>query len=89
MTIDRFAWLLLLLPLTVYAGCHSPDFGRPNWRHPGRIEDQQSRAAVFDPFPDNDGGPEVEGGRPPTYTTPPPDWQRSRNFREGTWRVTP
>lgn len=36
----------------------------------GSIEDQKSRAVVYDPYPMNDTGPEIVGGRPRGFTNP-------------------
>lgn len=75
--------LLGFLALLAAGGCAS--IARPDYGHPGPAELQQQRAAVYDPFPDNDGAPTVEGGRPPAYDAPPPDFIRSRNYQEGFW----
>ena len=49
------------------SGCHlRPDF----WSPPGNLETQRSRAAVFDPFPDNDAGPSLYGNRPQGFSSP-------------------
>jgi len=89
MSFRQIMGLLCTAGVAIICGCRSPDFARPNWHHPGSMNEQQARAAIFDPFPDNDGGPKVEGGRPPTYSTPPSDVKRSQAFREGVWRVQP
>lgn len=44
----------------------------PNLAHPGTEEYQQARAKVFEPYPDNDMGPPVVGGRPREYQDPRP-----------------
>lgn len=51
------------------AGCRGA--GRPNWFHPGPAEYQQSRAQLFDPYPENEPGPRIVGGRPMEYDKPP------------------
>jgi hypothetical protein len=43
---------------------------RPNFGSPGTIGMQRSRAVLFDPFPKNDLGPPVVGGRPREFDTP-------------------
>lgn len=52
------------------AGCAS----RPGWglrgMGQGTTERQKSRAAVHDPYPLNDIGPEVVGGRPREFYNP-------------------
>lgn len=56
--------------LTSFAGCASRPRG---WGLPGgqgTVERQKSRAVVHDPYPLNDIGPEVVGGRPREYSNP-------------------
>lgn len=51
------------------AGCA----GRPGWGFSwgqGTIDRQKARAVVHDPYPLNDIGPEVVGGRPREYINP-------------------
>jgi hypothetical protein len=57
-------------------GCAS--LGTPNWRHPGTAQSQQMRAHQFDPYPEDDLGPPVEGARPMEFLHPPWDIQRAR-----------
>ncbi len=56
--------LLLLLP--VCGGCLST----PNVVHPGTEAYQQARARVFEPYPENEPGPPIVGGRPREYQNP-------------------
>jgi len=56
------------LLLTATAGC--PNLARPNLACPGRIELQQARAQQYDPYPENEPGPKIEGGRPREYVKP-------------------
>ena len=66
---------LLLVGL---AGCAS----RPGWGFPGgqgTIERQKARAVVHDPYPLNDIGPEVGGGRPREFYNPQPEAVRQHN----------
>jgi len=51
------------------AGCRSTT--PPNWLHPGPAEYQQSQAQRFDPYPQNEPGPKIMGGRPLEYDKPP------------------
>ncbi len=44
----------------------------------GSIEKQRFSSTVFDPYTDNDIGPEVVGGRPKDFQKPLPDSDRSR-----------
>jgi hypothetical protein len=50
----------------------------PNFFNPGPARDQQMRAQRFDPYPENDVGPEVVGGRPLGYQKPIPEPSRAR-----------
>ncbi len=62
--------LTLSILLVGFAGCASRPGG---WGMPwgqGSTERQKSRAVVHDPFPLNDIGPEVVGGRPREYSNP-------------------
>ena len=47
-----------------------PNIVRPNWGAPGTMKQQQARAAVFDPFADNNAAPEIVGGRPREFDKP-------------------
>ncbi len=42
----------------------------PNWNNPGSLAQQQQRANVFDPFANNEVGPEIVGGRPRDFQKP-------------------
>ena len=55
------AGLLLLV-----SGCHL----RPNFGPPGTIGMQRDRAVLHDPFPSNDLGPTIVGGRPKGFDIP-------------------
>ena len=48
------------------SGCHM----RPDWGPPGTIGDQRARAVVHDPFPRDDLGPPIDGGRPKGFDQP-------------------
>jgi hypothetical protein len=48
----------------------------------GTIEKQRFSSTVFDPYTDNDIGPEVVGGRPKDFQKPLPDSDRSRLLRK-------
>lgn len=55
--------------------------GRSRWGLPwgqGSTDRQKARAAVHDPFPLNDIGPEVIGGRPREYYNPEPEAARNQ-----------
>ena len=51
----------------------------PNARNRAWLEKAERDQAVrFDPYPDNDIGPKVDGGRPPGYGQQLPETVRSR-----------
>jgi hypothetical protein len=58
------------------AGCETT--GKPNWMHPGSAQQQQARAVQFDPYPENEPGPKMEGVRPREYEKPIPEVDRAR-----------
>ena len=58
-------WSILLM-VVVATGCNL----RPNFGPPGTIGLQRSRAVLHDPFPSNDLGPPVVGGRPLGFDRP-------------------
>jgi hypothetical protein len=83
----RGCWAAVLVAWVVFAaGC---GWARPRWLGgPGRIEQQQARAVVHDPFPDNQLGPEVVGGRPREYAQQVPQAVRSQPQGPlGNWSV--
>ncbi len=71
--------LTAAMMLTFITGCAN----RPHaWGFPGgqgTIERQKARAAVHDPYPLNDIGPEVVGGRPREFYNPQAEVVRQRN----------
>ncbi|MGN6544292.1 MAG: membrane or secreted protein [Aureliella sp.] len=69
--------LMLGLLTVLSTGCASRSGG---WGFPwgqGTIDRQNSRAVIHDPYPLNDIGPEVVGGRPRGYMNPLPEPKRS------------
>jgi hypothetical protein len=68
--------LIALAPL-VATGC--ADVAFPRLLHPGSEEYQQVRAERFDPYPLNDVGPPIVGGRPMAYDVPSPWAERVQN----------
>jgi len=83
----RFLRGLLLVGLAqmsmfaVFAGCKGSSAGVSRWGGSqygqGSIERQKNRAVTFDPFPLNDIGPPVVGGRPREFANPLPEAQRN------------
>ena len=61
--------------LIMTAGCHL----RPNFGPPGTIGMQRSRAVLHDPYPSDDLGPPVLGGRPRGFDRPQSE---ARNLQE-------
>jgi hypothetical protein len=65
----QFRWSLLAIAMgaVALAGC-SPEVHRyirfPDLFHPGPAAHQRAAAVEHDPFPENDIGPEIVGGRP-------------------------
>ncbi len=67
--------ILLLIALSVVlptCGC----LATPNIFQPGTEAHQQTRAQIFDPYPENEPGPPVVGGRPREYENPPAEVTR-------------
>ena len=56
----------LLLALVMTLGCNI----RPDVGPPGTVYDQRNRAVVHDPFPADNLGPAIEGGRPMGFGRP-------------------
>lgn len=77
----------VLLTLGGCAWFQHPDFHMPNWRRPGPAYYQQYQAVRHDPYPEDDLGPEIVGGRPRGYQKPPTEVTRARQDRPwGNWR---
>lgn len=69
--------VLMLGLVLLSSGCAS----RSGWGFPwgqGTVDRQNSRAVIHDPYPLNDIGPEVVGGRPRGYMNPLPEAKRSQ-----------
>lgn len=65
--------------LTAWAaiGC-GPHLRTPRWFDPGNAASQRYEAIYHDPYPLNDVGPEIVGGRPRGYQAPVPEVARGR-----------
>ena len=78
---QRASLVCLALGGTVGCAGRSPDqqatFGLPRL-FAGDSREQRERATQFDPYPDQDMGPEVVGGRPLDYNRQIPEVERSR-----------
>ncbi|MDY0169645.1 MAG: membrane or secreted protein [Thermoguttaceae bacterium] len=68
-------WLILV---GILPGCCG--LAPPNLHYPGTAGYQQARAQVFDPYPENEPGPAIEGGRPLEYERPIPEVDRARRL---------
>ena len=80
---SRCSALLLIVVLAVgFTGCN---VSRPRLRAPGTVQQQRANAMMFDPFTDEDAGPEVVGGRPKDFQKPLSDTERSRLFLNSYW----
>ena len=70
--------ILSCVLLVCFAGCAS----RPGWGFSwgqGTTDRQKARATVHDPYPLNDIGPEIDGGRPREFYNPQPEPVRQHN----------
>jgi len=80
------AVLALLLPLSA---CSSA-VRKPTLLHPGPAYFQRNNAQQFDPYPLNDLGPEIVGGRPREFQKPPSEVDRARQGQTiAPWRTAP
>ena len=68
-------WVVAAVLFMGMAGC---GVERPRLLHPGPAAYQQKKAERFDPYADNDIGPEVVGARPRDYQKPIPETSRAR-----------
>jgi hypothetical protein len=84
----RAAWAVFFAALlTVTAGCQ---VSLPRWLRPGTVDRQQDKAVLYDPYPDNELGPEIVGGRPREYQQQVPTSVRSQpRGPAGNWQLTP
>ena len=75
--------LLILAALGAPLVACSSAVRQPRLLHPGPASFQRYNATQFDPYPQNDMGPEMVGARPPDYALPPDEVKRSRQFLSG------
>ncbi len=75
----RPTWYLIVLGMVSLMGCIDPRNPTARWGAGGQgtIDRQKARAVLFDPFPLNDIGPEVVGGRPREFAQPLPEANRN------------
>jgi hypothetical protein len=81
----------LLASLTAAVGC-TPEAGRyihfPELYGPGTAQEQRAIGVVHDPYPLDDVGPPVTGGRPLAYEKPVPEVTRANMFDNARRRPT-
>lgn len=81
---------LYMLPCLAGLTACSSTVHKPTLLHPGPAPFQRNNAVQFDPYPLNDLGPEIVGGRPREFQKPTNEVTRAR---EGTtiapWRTAP
>lgn len=65
---------LTIVVAIVSTGCRST--GKPQFFGPGSSPYQQHQAQQFDPYPEPNVGPAVDGGRPEGYANPAPEPMR-------------
>ena len=66
----------LLAKAGTLAGCAQTS--RPKWLNPGSSERQAHQAERWDPYPEEDVGPEILGGRPKGFEHPVAEPRRAR-----------
>jgi hypothetical protein len=66
--------------LVAVAGCRS---NRSLLSPPGTVQQQRLNGTVHDPYPDDQAGPEVVGGRPRDYQRPWSEAHRSQSLWGG------
>lgn len=76
----RAKWLTgLIVPWFGVAGCTAPPpLDMPDIFDPGPAAYQQRRANRWDPFPETDSGPALDGARPREFVTSNPEPTRAR-----------
>ena len=87
----RLSGHTLVIGLVLFiAGCQGSQAGAQRWGGgvygQGNEERQKYRAASFDPYPLNDIGPEVVGGRPRGFMNPLPEANRNQIQSKATRR---
>jgi hypothetical protein len=74
------AKLFVLVMASVPLAACSPTIRWPRLVGPGPAPYQRAQAEVSDPFPINDMGPAIVGGRPREFDKPRDEVRRSRQF---------
>ncbi|MCA9235730.1 MAG: hypothetical protein KDA44_09670, partial [Planctomycetales bacterium] len=74
-------FLVALLGVSLLAGC-SPTIRYPHLIGPGPAPIQRANAEAFDPYPLQDLGPEIVGGRPRDFAVPVDPVRRANQYNE-------
>lgn len=81
--LTRWALALALLGgFVANSGCR----GVMAWSEPGTMQNQQNMASLFDPFPDNQMGPDTPELRPREFSRPWAEPRRAQYYSELTGR---
>jgi len=89
MTMRKFNRMAVSLSLFFLTACSSA-VRMPQLYHPGPAGIQRANAEQFDPYPQNDVGPEIVGGRPLDFQKPPDELRRVRQQQPlGPFRAGP
>jgi hypothetical protein len=67
-----------LMVVMTAVGCN---LAGPNFGPQGTFEYQRGQAVLHDPFPNNDAGPAVVGGRPRGYDRPLAEAENNQEYR--------
>ena len=67
-----------MVAILAQAGCQGTMFARP----PGSMQNQQNMASLFDPYPDNQMGPNTLELRPREFATPWSEPRRAQYYSE-------
>lgn len=83
----EFWKVVIVASLLAQLSACSPTIRYPRLASPGTAPLQRYNAEQFDPYPQNDMGPEIVGGRPLDYAVPVSEVNRSRqSMPVGEWR---
>jgi len=74
MTLRWGQFFSYVLAAVVFSGCA---VSGPRLFQPGSQDQQRSNATIHDPYPDQDAGPEIVGGRPREFSKPRSEPTRS------------
>lgn len=79
--LSAYSYLVLMAAAMTVCGCKGSQLGQHRWGGSeygqGSVDRQKARAVYFDPYPLNDIGPEVVGGRPRGFQNPLPEANRN------------